>query len=165
MELKPTMEYHTTLVDGSRVAYTARGPVNATYAYLGINGLMGGGDSFWPVIAGVPQDWRVVLPDLPGCGESEPMLPLRKHTIDGYVRWLSGFLDDANLGGKKVVLASVATGAPILDDIPYWFEARVTDTVARGDHTVYVAEVVGAGVRDASRPPLNLRTTGMNYGG
>ena len=59
----------------------------------------------------------------------------------------------------------VATGAPILDDIPYWFEARVTDTVARGDHTVYVAEVVGAGVRDASRPPLNLRTTGMNYGG
>jgi pimeloyl-ACP methyl ester carboxylesterase len=113
MELKPTMEYHTTLVDGSRVAYTARGAVNATYAYLGINGLMGGGDSFWPVIAGVPQDWRVVLPDLPGCGESEPMLPPRKHTIDGYVRWLSRFLDEANLGDKRMVLASVATGAPI----------------------------------------------------
>lgn len=59
----------------------------------------------------------------------------------------------------------VVTGAPILDEAPYWFEANVTDTVARGDHTVYVAEVVGAGVRDASRPPLNLRTTGMNYGG
>ena len=59
----------------------------------------------------------------------------------------------------------VATDAPILDEVPYWFECRVTDTVARGDHTVYVAEVIGAGVRDASRPPLNLRTTGMNYGG
>ena len=59
----------------------------------------------------------------------------------------------------------VATGAPILDEVPYWFEARVTDTVARGDHTVYVAEVIGAGVRDASRAPLNLRTTGMNFGG
>jgi flavin reductase (DIM6/NTAB) family NADH-FMN oxidoreductase RutF len=59
----------------------------------------------------------------------------------------------------------VATGAPILDDVPYWFECRVTDTVARGDHTVFVAEVVGAGVRDASKAPLNLRTTGMNYGG
>lgn len=59
----------------------------------------------------------------------------------------------------------VATGAPILDEVPYWFEARVADTVARGDHTVYVAEVIGAGVRDASRAPLNLRTTGMNYGG
>ena len=59
----------------------------------------------------------------------------------------------------------VATDAPILDEVPYWFECTVTDTVARGDHTVFVAEVIGAGVRDASRPPLNLRTTGMNYGG
>jgi len=59
----------------------------------------------------------------------------------------------------------VATDAPILDEVPYWFECRVTDTVARGDHTVFVAEVIGAGVRDASRSPLNLRATGMNYGG
>ena len=42
----------------------------------------------------------------------------------------------------------------ILVDLPYWFECRVTDTVARGDHTVFVAEVVEAGVRDESRPPL-----------
>jgi len=59
----------------------------------------------------------------------------------------------------------VATDAPILEEAPYWFECRVTDTVKRGDHSVFVAEVVGAGVRDASRPPLNLRVTGMNYGG
>jgi flavin reductase (DIM6/NTAB) family NADH-FMN oxidoreductase RutF len=59
----------------------------------------------------------------------------------------------------------VATDAPILDEAPYWFECKVTDTVARGDHTVFVAEVIGAGVRDASKTPLNLRTTGMNYGG
>lgn len=59
----------------------------------------------------------------------------------------------------------VASGAPILDEVPYWFECRVTETVTGGDHTVFVAEVVGAGVRDAARTPLNLRTTGMNYGG
>lgn len=58
-----------------------------------------------------------------------------------------------------------ATGAPVLDAVPYWFECRVTDTVERGDHTVFVAEVVDAGVRDADRAPLNLRSTGMNYGG
>jgi flavin reductase (DIM6/NTAB) family NADH-FMN oxidoreductase RutF len=57
------------------------------------------------------------------------------------------------------------TGCPLLVDLPYWFECRVTDTVARGDHTVYVAEVVGAGVRDESATPLLLRATGMNYGG
>ena len=57
------------------------------------------------------------------------------------------------------------TGAPLLVDTPYWFECRVTDTVARGDHTVYVAEVVNAGVRNAEAVPLLLRDTGMNYGG
>ena len=58
-----------------------------------------------------------------------------------------------------------ATGAPLLHAVPYWFEARVTDTVARGDHTVFVAEVVDAGVRDEGATPLLLRSTGMNYGG
>lgn len=58
-----------------------------------------------------------------------------------------------------------ASDSPILDEASWWFECRVTDTVARGDHTVFVAEVIGAGVRDASKTPLNLRSTGMNYGG
>jgi flavin reductase (DIM6/NTAB) family NADH-FMN oxidoreductase RutF len=57
------------------------------------------------------------------------------------------------------------TGCPLLVDLPYWFEARVTDKVQRGDHSVFVAEVVSAGVRDDSKTPLLLRSTGMNYGG
>lgn len=57
------------------------------------------------------------------------------------------------------------TGAPLLTATPYWFECRVTDTVARGDHTVYVAQVIEAGVRDETSTPLLLRDTGMNYGG
>jgi len=57
------------------------------------------------------------------------------------------------------------TGAPLLVELPYWFEATVTDTIARGDHTVFVAEVVNAGVRDDSATPMLLRATGMNYGG
>jgi flavin reductase (DIM6/NTAB) family NADH-FMN oxidoreductase RutF len=58
-----------------------------------------------------------------------------------------------------------ATGSPLLTELPYWFECRVTDTVERGDHTVFVAEVVEAGVRDGDVTPLVLRETGMNYGG
>jgi flavin reductase (DIM6/NTAB) family NADH-FMN oxidoreductase RutF len=57
------------------------------------------------------------------------------------------------------------TGCPLLVDLPYWFECRVTDSVKGGDHTVFVAEVVSAGVRDDSVVPLLLRDTGMNYGG
>ena len=57
------------------------------------------------------------------------------------------------------------TGAPLILATPYWFECKVTDTIARGDHTIFVAEVVNAGVRDAEATPLLLRDTGMNYGG
>jgi flavin reductase (DIM6/NTAB) family NADH-FMN oxidoreductase RutF len=57
------------------------------------------------------------------------------------------------------------TGAPLLTDLPAWLEARVTDRVERGDHTVFVAEVVGAGVRHAGAKPLLLSDTPWNYGG
>ena len=57
------------------------------------------------------------------------------------------------------------TGAPLLTDLPAWFEARVTDAVERGDHTVYVAEVVDAGMRDSKVEPMLLRDTGWAYGG
>jgi pimeloyl-ACP methyl ester carboxylesterase len=120
MNLNPTMESHTITLEGRAVFYSARGPEDAEYAYVGINGLMGGGDSFWPVIEGVPENWRVFLPDLPGCNESDLMLPPHKHNIDGYVRWLEAFLREVGLSNKKIVLASVATGAPI--SIRYTFE-------------------------------------------
>lgn len=73
-------------------------------------------------------------------------------------------LEDGKLNGYAFEDGE-ATGNPILLDVPYWWEARVNDTVARGDHTVFVATVVGAGVRNAEAVPLNLRATGMNYGG
>lgn len=113
MELHPKLEEHIIEVDGSRVTFTARGPEGAEYAYVGINGLMGGGDSFWPVLEGVPASWRIILPDLPGCGGSEVMLPPYKHDVDGYVSWLHRFLEEAGQADKRIVLASVATGAPI----------------------------------------------------
>ncbi len=113
MELSPRVESLSAHVYDRRVHYTARGPQDARFVYLGINGLMGGGDSFWPVIEGVPREWRVVLPDLPGCGESERLLAPYKHDIDGYSRWLDEFLRVLGLDDRQVVLASVATGAPI----------------------------------------------------
>jgi flavin reductase (DIM6/NTAB) family NADH-FMN oxidoreductase RutF len=49
--------------------------------------------------------------------------------------------------------------------VPAWLEARVTDKVERGDHTVFVGEVVAAGVRDAAVKPLLLSETPWSYGG
>jgi flavin reductase (DIM6/NTAB) family NADH-FMN oxidoreductase RutF len=72
---------------------------------------------------------------------------------------------EGNLLNGHEFEAGPETGCPLLVECAYWFEARVTDTIARGDHTLFVAEVVNAGVRDDSAVPLVLRDTGMNYGG
>jgi flavin reductase (DIM6/NTAB) family NADH-FMN oxidoreductase RutF len=73
-------------------------------------------------------------------------------------------VEDGKLNGYAFE-AGPTTGNPLIVDLPWWFECRVTDTIARGDHTVYVAEVVDAGVRGEGATPLLLRATGMNYGG
>jgi len=56
------------------------------------------------------------------------------------------------------------TGAPVLVDPPAWFECRVVDEVRRGDHTIFIGEVVAAGVR-REEEPLTLRDAGFAYGG
>jgi flavin reductase (DIM6/NTAB) family NADH-FMN oxidoreductase RutF len=56
------------------------------------------------------------------------------------------------------------TGAPILVDVPAWFEGRVTHVVERGDHAVIVGVVTNAGVRREGKP-LTLAEVGVFYGG
>ncbi|MCL4523777.1 MAG: flavin reductase family protein [Acidobacteria bacterium] len=56
------------------------------------------------------------------------------------------------------------TGSPILVDAVAWFECRVVDEVRRGDHTVFVAEVIAAGVC-REEEPLTVRAAGFAYGG
>ncbi len=56
------------------------------------------------------------------------------------------------------------TGAPVLLDPPAWLECRVVDKLRRGDHTIFVGEVVAAGVRHEEEP-LTLRDAGFAYGG
>jgi flavin reductase (DIM6/NTAB) family NADH-FMN oxidoreductase RutF len=77
------------------------------------------------------------------------------------------FFKGADRQGDKLsgfTFENGSAGAPILIDAPAWFECRVLEKVARGDHTIYVGEVVDAGVRRQAEP-LTLRDTGFFYGG
>jgi flavin reductase (DIM6/NTAB) family NADH-FMN oxidoreductase RutF len=56
------------------------------------------------------------------------------------------------------------TGCPIILAALGYVECQVVGTVEKGDHTVFVAEVIAAGVhRDGN--PLTLENTGWQYGG
>ena len=56
------------------------------------------------------------------------------------------------------------TGAPILDDCLAWLECRVTGKAESGDHTVYVAEVIEAGVKREGAP-LTMAESGFRHSG
>ncbi len=56
------------------------------------------------------------------------------------------------------------TGCPIIEAALGYVECKVVGSVEHGDHTVFVGEVIGAGVHREG-DPLLLETTGWNYGG
>ncbi len=57
-----------------------------------------------------------------------------------------------------------ATGSPILEDCPAYFECRVIDASMPGDHTTFIGEVIEAIVRREEKP-LALSDTPWHYGG
>ena len=73
-------------------------------------------------------------------------------------------VEDRKLHGLSFEPGPV-TGAPLLVDLPAWLETRVVEKVKRGDHEVFVCEVVGAGVRRPDFTPLLLGATPWSYGG
>ncbi|BAU04133.1 MULTISPECIES: flavin reductase family protein [Fischerella] len=56
------------------------------------------------------------------------------------------------------------TGCPIISDSLGYVECQVVDAVMKGDHTVFVGEVIAAGVHREGKQ-LRLETTGWQYGG
>ena len=56
-------------------------------------------------------------------------------------------------------------GLPVLKDGIAWFECQLRETVAIGDHTIFIGEVIEAGVSKGEAEPLTLAETGFKYGG
>ncbi|MEK6310660.1 MAG: alpha/beta hydrolase [Curtobacterium sp.] len=103
-------------IDGRTTHYWVYGPEDATRTVLAVHGFRGDHHGLETIAAHL-QGVRVVVPDLPGFGVSDP---LRSSDIDSYVAWLTGFhgalgMDEQTvvLGhsfGSIVVAATVAAG-------------------------------------------------------
>jgi flavin reductase (DIM6/NTAB) family NADH-FMN oxidoreductase RutF len=70
--------------------------------------------------------------------------------------------DGNKLGGAEFTLSP--NGLPVLKDALSYFECKVLEKVAIGDHTIFVGEVIEAGLQREGEP-LTLAETGFKYGG
>ncbi|WP_146553060.1 flavin reductase family protein [Rummeliibacillus sp. SL167] len=56
------------------------------------------------------------------------------------------------------------TGCPIFKEALRYFECKVVDKIEKGDHFIYIGEVINAGVNREGEP-LAMKETGFYYGG
>ncbi|MGK9219407.1 MULTISPECIES: alpha/beta fold hydrolase [unclassified Microbacterium] len=103
---------------GTRTAYWVYGPDDAETSILAVHGFRGDHHGLEPVVAHLPGV-RVVMPDLPGFGETPPV-PGRPLELDAFVAWLTAFAAEVAPGavvlghsfGSIVASAAVARGLP-----------------------------------------------------
>lgn len=107
---------HEVAVRGGVTAYWEYGPHDAEATAVAVHGFRGEHHGLEPVLAYLPEV-RVLVPDLPGFGETAP-LPGRRHDLDTYAEWLSDFVAATAPGavilghsfGSIVTAAAVAGG-------------------------------------------------------
>jgi flavin reductase (DIM6/NTAB) family NADH-FMN oxidoreductase RutF len=59
-----------------------------------------------------------------------------------------------------------ATGAPVLTQAVAYLECEVRQTVAVGEHSLFLSEIANAAfLKDEDTPVLRMEDTRMNYGG
>ncbi|WP_223690560.1 alpha/beta fold hydrolase [Leifsonia poae] len=87
---------------GGRTRYWDYGDRDADTTIVLVHGFRGDHHGLEPVVANL-RGVRLISPDLPGFGESDP-LGEAKHDIDGYARWLRAFVNELDLHGRFVIL-------------------------------------------------------------
>lgn len=105
--------HRAVTVDGRTTHFWEYGPADATETVLAVHGFRGDHHGLETIAAHL-RGVRVVVPDLPGFGISDP-LPVSD--IDAYVAWLTAFHRALGLGPETVVLGhsfgSIVTAATV----------------------------------------------------
>lgn len=71
--------------------------------------------------------------------------------------------EGATLNGRAVRAA--ATGAPVFEEAVAWIDCELRHSLDLGTHTLFVGEIVDAGINDDEARPAAMSDTRMKYGG
>ena len=100
---------HSITIAGSKLCYWVYGPTLGAPVIIAIHGFRGTHHGLERVIQKLPQ-YTIIAPDLPGFGESSPMIDQR-HDIDGYVQLFRKFIPKVTRPDEPVYLLGHSFGS------------------------------------------------------
>ena len=120
--------------------------------------------SMEPVLIGVAVDNSAVTHRLITDGGSFAVNLWDAEDTKVFVKFSKPATDDgATLNGRAV--RTGATGAPIFEEAIAWLDCEVRHTLDLGSHTLFVGELVDAGINDDAKRAASMADTRMKYGG
>ncbi len=108
-----TLTTHTVQINGTKTNYWQKNPRATDNVVLALHGFMSDLRSIQPFIddLDITNDTRVLLPDLPGFGSSEPIA--ENASIDNYVDWARAFINQITPQAREITIIGYSFGAYI----------------------------------------------------
>ncbi len=120
--------------------------------------------SMEPVLVGVGVDNSAVTHRLITDGGSFTVNLWNSEETRPFVKFSKpATFEDGALNGRAV--RDGVTGAPVFEEAIAWFECEVRQSHDLGTHTLFIGEVVDAGINDDEARAAAMSDTRMKYGG
>lgn len=94
------------------------------------------------------NEYKIIVPDLPGFGESKPLDV--NHSVENYVKWLHKFIDELNLNKKPILL-----GHSFGSIISSFYASQYPDTISK----LILINPIGSPALEGPRALLTRLTT------
>lgn len=120
--------------------------------------------SMEPVIIGVGVDNKAVTHRLIAEGGSFTVNLWDSEDTKPFVKFSTPAERDGDtLNGRPVTTAT--TGAPVFEEAIAWMDCEVRQAINLGTHTLFLGEIVDAGINDEDARAAAMSDTRMKYGG
>jgi flavin reductase (DIM6/NTAB) family NADH-FMN oxidoreductase RutF len=120
--------------------------------------------SMEPVLVGIGVDNKAVTHRLIRDGGSFTVNLWSAEDTRPFVKFSKPAVKDGmTLNGRPIVEG--VTGAPLFEEAIAWLECEVRQSNDLGTHTLFIGEVVAAGVNDEEQRAAAMSDTRMKYGG
>jgi pimeloyl-ACP methyl ester carboxylesterase len=117
----------TVIINKTKTTYIDTDSTFSKQTILLLHGILGSYKMFIPLIPFLTKHFRVIVPDLPGFGKTEPLHP---NTIPGYSIWLMDFIKELQI--HKPILFGVSMGGILALDFASKYQVIPSQVIVQG---------------------------------